>query len=117
MNNYKQILEAINRGIQLALDDYEDGINLPSSKSNIIKNIDTKELWNFYNSFVDLGLPSGTLWCKYNIPVNKFTKKFDELCGGYYSWGEIELKNKDGYDLNEWHNDLFTWKDYEFAFY
>lgn len=39
MMNYKQILEAINRGINLALDDYEEDINEPiSSKSNVIKN-------------------------------------------------------------------------------
>ena len=25
MKNYKQILEAVNRGIQLALDDFDDG--------------------------------------------------------------------------------------------
>jgi len=37
MKNYKQILEAINKGIQLALDDYEDDSVL-SSKSNIINN-------------------------------------------------------------------------------
>jgi len=49
MKQYKQILEAINRGIKLALDDYEDNVNLPSSKSNIIKNIDTKELWDLHN--------------------------------------------------------------------
>ena len=38
MMNYKQILEAINRGINLALDDYEEDINEPvSSKQDIIK--------------------------------------------------------------------------------
>lgn len=35
MINYKQILEAINRGIQLALDDYEDDSKL-STKQNIV---------------------------------------------------------------------------------
>lgn len=50
--------------------------------------------------FVDLGLPSGTLWSKYNLGV-----EHDELdkqqgvyelkhnwYGGYYSWGETEPK-------------------------
>jgi len=38
----KQILEAIQRGINLALDDFEDeeNITLTSSKTNIIKNYD-----------------------------------------------------------------------------
>ena len=115
----KYILEAINKGIKLALDDFDYNDNEEiSSKQAIIKNNDsTKKLIYIKKNFVDLGLPSGTLWCKYNIPVNKFTKKFNELCGGYYSWGETELKNKDGYDLNEYHDDLFTWKDYEFSVY
>lgn len=38
MMNYKQILEAINKGINLALDDYEEDINKPiSSKQDVIK--------------------------------------------------------------------------------
>ena len=63
----KKILEAITKGIQLALDDYEDkDLNEPlSSKHDIIRNDETISL--LVNNFVDLGLPSGTLWCKYNL--------------------------------------------------
>jgi len=101
----KFILEAINRGIQLALDDYEDDASVSSNKSNIIKNNDAKELWDIYNNFIDLGLPSGTLWCKYNLGCDwdklnidlEHTKSKDWY-GNYYAWGEI--KPKDNYDWN-----------------
>ena len=105
----KQILEAINRGIQLALDDYEDDGEL-TSKSNIVKNLDSKKLWDFYNSFVDLGLPSGTKWAKYNLgcdwdKLNEDPKhaKPEDWYGNYYGWGENEPKNN------------YDWKTYKFG--
>ena len=50
---------------------------------------------------IDLGLPSKTLWCKYNIDVDPF--KLDthkDWYGNMYSWGEIEPKEE------------YTWKNY-----
>ena len=38
---------------------------------------------------VDLGLPSGTKWASWNIGASA-----PEEIGGYYSWGETEVKNK-----------------------
>lgn len=38
--------------------------------------------------YVDLGLPSGTLWAKHNIGTDKA-----EGFGGYYAWGEVEEKD------------------------
>lgn len=72
----KHILNAIQKGVGLALDDFDYNDNEEiSSKQTIIKNNDsTKKLIYIKKNFVDLDLPSGTLWCKYNIPVNKFTK-------------------------------------------
>ncbi len=37
--------------------------------------------------WVDLGLPSGILWAKYNVGANS-----PEEYGGYYAWGETEEK-------------------------
>ena len=37
--------------------------------------------------FVDLGLPSGTLWATFNVGAN-----FPEEPGDYYAWGETEIK-------------------------
>ena len=51
--------------------------------------------------WVDLGLPSGILWAKYNVGATS-----PEEYGGYYAWGETEEKssysmsNYNLYDLN-----------------
>ena len=68
MKNYKQILEAVNRGIQLALDDFDDD-EVQNIRSKQVNHRDyTKEYLDLLrDEVVDLGLPSGTLWCKYNL--------------------------------------------------
>lgn len=48
----------------------------------LVKIIDSKE-----HPFVDLGLPSGTLWATYNVGAFKI----DDY-GKYYSWGETSTK-------------------------
>ena len=93
----KQILEAINRGIQLALDDYQDmEDNNSISQSNDV--IDTKDVIkdqiDFNKFFVDLGLSSGTIWAKYNLGVNPDKlETFKDWLGRYYAWGELEEKD------------------------
>ena len=107
MKNYKQILEAVNRGIQLALDDFDDEEQVQNVKSRQVQNRDyTKEYLDLLkDEVVDLGLPSGTLWCKYNLDVDP-TKLFkaEDWYGGYYAWGELKSKNKSKYN---WHNYKF----------
>ena len=50
MKNYKQILEAVNRGIQLALDDFDDEEQVQNVKSKQVQNRDyTKEYLDFQN--------------------------------------------------------------------
>lgn len=107
----KHILEAIDRGIQIALDDYEDEgtINSLAPQKETIRNEQSvKRLMLLHEHFVDLGLPSGTLWCKYNLdsPIShvtnasareeRFSDALDahEYIGGFYSWGEIEEKSE-----------------------
>ena len=114
MKNYKQILEAINRGIQLALDDFDDEEEVQNNiKSKQINHRDyTKEyldLMDLLTIAVDLGLPSGTLWCKYNLGCN-----FDKLnaspentkpinwYGGHYAWGEIKQKREYAEKTYKW---------------
>ena len=72
MKNYNKILEAVNRGIQLALDDFDDD-EVQNVKSKQIQNRDyTKEYLDLLrDEVVDLGLPSETLWCRYNLGVNQ----------------------------------------------
>lgn len=45
------------------------------------------------HEFVDLGLPSGTLWATCNVGANK-----PEEYGDYFAWGEIHPKTKYGWD-------------------
>lgn len=47
---------------------------------------------------VDLGLPSGTLWCSHNVGATR-----PEDIGQYFSWGETLTKKQ------------FTWETYKFA--
>ena len=108
MKNYKQILEAINRGIQLALDDFDDEDQVQNIKSKQVQNRDyTKEYLDLMNDVVDLGLPSGTLWCKYNLGVNPNQLLIPEdWYGDCYAWGEIEPNktDKDGTIYFDWSN-------------
>ena len=45
------------------------------------------------HEYVDLGLPSGTLWATCNVGANK-----PEEYGNYFAWGEIQPKTKYGWD-------------------
>ena len=106
IKNYKQILEAINRGIKFALDDFEDQEDIQGQiSSKVNHNHGTKEYLDLMNNVVDLGLPSGTLWCKYNLDVdpNQLSKP-EDWHGGYYAWGEIE-PNKP----------IYNWETYKFG--
>ncbi|MBQ6101045.1 MAG: hypothetical protein IJL04_02000, partial [Bacteroidales bacterium] len=50
------------------------------------------------HEYVDLGLPSGTLWATCNVGSNT-----PEGYGDYYAWGEIEPK------------ELYDWKSYKYG--
>ena len=104
MKNYNKILEAVNRGIQLALDDFDDD-QVQNIKSKQVYNRDfTKEYLELMEEVVDLGLPSGTLWCKYNLGVNpNQLSKPEDWYGGYYSWAELEPNNP------------YNWDNYKFG--
>ena len=115
MKNYNKILEAINRGINLALDDFDDEEQVQNIKSKQVQNRDyTKEYLDLLKEeVVDLGLPSGTLWCKYNLGVNQNQlSKPDDWYGDYYAWGELEPNktDKDG-------EIYFDWDNYKFGDY
>lgn len=50
------------------------------------------------HDYVDLGLPSGTLWATCNLGADK-----PEDVGSYYAWGETALK------------EIYDWKQYKFS--
>ena len=100
MKNYNKILEAVNRGIQLALDDFDDEEQVQNVKSKQVQNRDyTKEYLDFIKDVVDLGLPSRTGWFKYNLGTDY--KKLNEnpsdsipedWYGIPYAWGKIKTQ-------------------------
>ena len=99
MKNYNKILEAINRGIKFALDNFDDD-QIQNIKSKQIQNRDyTKEFLDFIKDVVDLGLPSRTCWFKYNLGADY--KKLNEnpsdsipedWYGKPYAWGKIKTQ-------------------------
>lgn len=52
------------------------------------------------HQYVDLGLPSGTLWATCNIGAN-----YPWECGNYYAWGETKKKTN------------YEWKTYKYCNY
>ncbi|MBQ7747395.1 MAG: hypothetical protein IJJ78_06010 [Paludibacteraceae bacterium] len=83
---------------------YKNGEVVYRITDDVADSISTKAL-NYYTSdgsenghdYVDLGLPSGTLWATVNVGANK-----PEGYGDYFSWGETETK------------DNFTWDTYKY---
>ena len=112
MKNYNKILEAVNRGIQLALDDFDDETPIQNIKSKQVYNRDyTKEYLDLLKyEAVDLGLPSGTLWCKYNLGVNpNQLSKPKDWYGEYYAWGELEPNKPKNGEI------YYGWDHYKFS--
>ena len=99
MKNYNKILEAINKGIKFALDDFDDQKEIQGQSNSKVKyQHGMKEYIDLMNEVVDLGFPSGTLWCKYNLGANNETQ-----CGDFYAWGEIKTKS------------YYNWTNYKFT--
>lgn len=80
---YNKLIESVKTAIYESLfDDIDDDIILDDN-TTIIDNIS-----NNYK-FVNLGLPSGTLWCTKNLGAETETDP-----GNYYQWGYTEPVNK-----------------------
>ena len=73
---YESIMTSVAREVKKALNEYEGVDTMGSFNKNA-------------NGVVDLGLPSGTLWCKYNLGANTETEY-----GDYYAWGELTTKSE-----------------------
>ena len=112
MINYKQILEAVNRGIKFALDDFDDNEQIQGQVNSKVKyKGGMNEYLDLMEEVIDLGLPSGTLWCKYNLGVDSNQLNTPEdWYGKYYVWGELEgiKTNKDG--------KIYFGQDYKFGY-
>ena len=82
-------------------------------KPNVSLSRDTKEVHYNYpiwdangHEYVDLGLPSGTLWATCNVAATKPTAP-----GFYFQWGDTQGYNDDQVGKNK----QFTWADYKFS--
>ena len=61
--------------------------------SSVLTIIISEESTEIPAEAIDLGLPSGTLWASYNVGATK-----PEEFGGYYAWGETEIKDSYSWD-------------------
>ena len=114
MKNYNKISEAINRGIKFALDDFEDHDIQGQVNSKVKYQGGMKEYLDLMKVVVDLGLPSGNLWCKYNLGCNYEKLNNDPensipdmWYGHYYAWGQIKPDSLEDYD-NAFSADILT---------
>lgn len=94
----KIILKTINEGVHKSLisfDDIQFGESTSSAANQKIQH--TIEDWKTYPNFVDLDLPSGLLWSKYNLGAES-EENIAEY-GNYYAWGDV--KNRIGFDPDD----------------
>lgn len=76
---------------------YYRGYFKDNDTGNIIYSDNVEEFEIEDDRWVDLGLPSGILWAKYNVGATS-----PEEYGGYYAWGETEEKSS------------YTWENYKY---
>lgn len=74
-------------------------IDITDSNDNLQKKkFDQLSQIQSYNKsiFVDLGLPSGTLWARYNLGVNpNKLNEYTAWFGNFYSWGDLNPNKLD----------------------
>jgi uncharacterized protein (TIGR02145 family) len=66
--------------------DHVSEVNFFNAQDTIL--VSPSDTTSSNHDYVDLGLPSGTLWAAYNVGATK-----PEEFGDYFAWGETETKN------------------------
>ena len=69
-----------------------------SEKVDLIAKFDKKQVIDGHE-YINLDLPSGTLWATCNVGALN-----PEECGGYYAWGETEEKSLYSWETYKWCN-------------
>lgn len=91
--------------IGLSLDDFDEYEESKPimAKHEVVKNDNTILMKKLSKYVVDMGLPSGTLWGRYNLGVDIYQplEIASQLYGHYYAWGEIKEK------------ETYTWDTYK----
>lgn len=90
---YFAVVPNNNQGFTILIEDWQNNKAYQRvNNSTIIKKNNLYDLGSydssnvtFVENVVDLGLPTGTLWCTHNVGATSPTEK-----GGYYAWGETE---------------------------
>lgn len=102
MNLGQKIYKAIQKGLNealtnLSIEDFDDIEMTPDNTfetEEIMKLSGIDEYENqkwIKENFIDLNLPSGTKWCKWNLGATNYRTP-EAWFGNYYSWGEIKPK-------------------------
>ena len=97
----EKIYEAIQKGLTEALDfSFGDEDNSVLTKKRVSDDQIVKPfedaLW-IKDNFVDLGLPSGTLWCKFNLGAT-CSDTPESWYGHYYKWGSTKPNDSNNCD-------------------
>ena len=87
---YNKLIESVKTAIYESL--FDDIDDIATDNDNVSTIID--KFGGDYN-YVDLGLPSGTLWCNKNLGAKDETDP-----GDYYQWGYTEPVDKDCQIIN-----------------
>lgn len=74
-----------------------DGRLMLNDLTMLISIVHPKGLFHEGHEYVDLGLPSGTLWATCNLGA-----EVPEAVGGFYAWGETVAKETFGWDNYKW---------------
>lgn len=90
-------------GIGLNVNDFDLGeYSVGTDENDKIVEVDLGDLGctgeHNGHAFVDLGLPSGTLWATSNVGASRLDER-----GGYFAWGETEPKKN------------YEWKNYRYG--
>ena len=97
-NKFKVTLENLNVGTEYYYRAYVKFLANGTVKYGALSSFTTLVPKTVGHDYVDLGLPSGTLWATCNVGADK-----PEDCGGYYAWGETEEK------------DYYDWSTYKYC--
>ena len=88
----KEILETVVEVVAEEKVVLPDAVNAEPEEKNTLGKINANG-----HEYVDLGLPSGTLWATCNVGATK-----PEEYGDYFAWGEVEPKSEYSWENYKW---------------
>jgi len=100
--------------IDFLLSNNPEGLSIDNADTNSDCNVNISDVtmlidyllsgfWPWEHTYVDLGLPSGTLWATCNVGANS-----PEEYGDYFAWGETAPKDVYNWETYKWCNGSST---------